>query len=140
MVYSEEEVNNVEDEHDQYVSGQTHCPLPPPPGNTFLSTITVKLGLYTERKVISRVCLLASLSAERPSYFYRPQTKLQEGNVFTPVYDSVHREGVSQDGMGRRGVCVGGGCRPPPRRPLKRTVRILLECILVSGNVCLHQH
>ena len=25
------------------------------------------------------------------SYFYRPQTKLRKGNVFTPVCDSVHR-------------------------------------------------
>ena len=32
--------------------------------------------------------------------FYRPQTKLQEGNGFTPVCDSVHRGGVSQRAMG----------------------------------------
>ena len=50
---------------------------------------------------------------------------LRKGNVFTPVYDSVQ----------------GGGVHPPgthtsqadtsPPRPLQRTVRILLECILV---------
>ena len=28
--------------------------------------------------------------------FYRPQTKLREGNVFTPVCDSVHGGAVSQ--------------------------------------------
>ena len=28
-------------------------------------------------------------------YFYRPQTKLWKGNVFTPVCDSVHRSGAS---------------------------------------------
>ena len=38
-------------------------------------------------------------------YFYRSQTKLREGNVFTPVYHSVHR--------GRR-VCPPHGCRHPP--------------------------
>ena len=56
---------------------------------------------------------------------YRPQTKLRKGNVFIPVCDSVH-------GVG------GGRCTPPsrqtplPGRPLQRTVRILLECILVN--------
>ena len=29
-----------------------------------------------------------------PTFHYRPQTKLREGNVFTPVCESVHR-GVS---------------------------------------------
>ena len=28
------------------------------------------------------------------SNFYHPQTKLQKGNVFTPVYDSIHRGSV----------------------------------------------
>ena len=35
--------------------------------------------------------------------YYRPQTKLREGNVFTGVCDSVHR-GVPAPG----GVCPGG--------------------------------
>ena len=69
---------------------------------------------------------------------YHPQMKLREGNVFTPVCDSVHR------GM----VCIPAGVvsawgwppgtpghpspgQTPPRRQLKRAVRILLECILV---------
>ena len=50
-------------------------------------------------------------------------------------------QGVCAQG---RGVCRGGGCLPrdvfyhtvprqtPPRQPLKRDVRILLECILVE--------
>ena len=82
--------------------------------------------------------------------FYRPQTKLREGNVFTGVCDSVHggvpgpggawsRGGVcSQGGAWSRGVSAPGGvCSrgdpggDPPGRLLLRAVRILLECILV---------
>ena len=37
--------------------------------------------------------------------FYRPQTELQEGNVFTPVSHSVHRVCVSQHAMDRE-VCT----------------------------------
>ena len=97
---------------------------------------------------------------------YRPQTKLREGNVFTPVCQSLCSQGVCVVGdMHGRGVyvalgyvwwggicgggicgrghawqgsvhgrgCVLGGCacRRQERRPLKRTVRILLECIFV---------
>ena len=41
--------------------------------------------------------------------YYCSQTKLGEGNVFTPVCDSVHRDrGVSQHAIGR-GV---GGTHP----------------------------
>ena len=73
--------------------------------------------------------------------FYRPQTKLREGNVFTPVCYSAHKGGVWI-----------GGCAPPRHppdthpcghRPVstpwthtptmvnKQAVRILLECFLV---------
>ena len=48
--------------------------------------------------------------------YYRPQTKLREGNVFTPVSDSVHGRGacVVERGMGSMhdewgGVCVAKG-------------------------------
>ena len=37
---------------------------------------------------------------------YHPQTKLREGNVVTPAYDSVHRGSLS------RGGSLSG--RPPP--------------------------
>ena len=37
--------------------------------------------------------------------WYRPQTKLRQGNVFTPVCDSVHRVG---GGTMSRGVSVRG--------------------------------
>ena len=37
------------------------------------------------------------------SYFHRPQTKLREGDVFTPVCDSVHR-----GSMHDRGACMAG--------------------------------
>ena len=39
-------------------------------------------------------------------YWYRPQTKLREGNVFTPVCDSVHKEGLWP---------WGGTCQGAPR-------------------------
>ena len=62
--------------------------------------------------------------------YYRPQQWLQKGNVFTSVCQEFCPGGVSQHAL-------GGGCTrpradiPPPRRPLQRTVRILLEYILV---------
>ena len=64
---------------------------------------------------------------------YRPQTKLREGNVFTPVCDSVHKGG------GCNPTCITGhmGRHPLGRHPPcscmvnERVVHILLECILV---------
>ena len=35
--------------------------------------------------------------------YYRPQTKLREGNVFTPACDSVHRGGLCPGGF----LCQG---------------------------------
>ena len=83
---------------------------------------------------------------------YRPQMKLQEGNIFTGVCDSVHRVGVWSRGggawswgrvHGRGGAWSWGGSGPsgvpggvpggdPPRWLLLRAVCILLECILVQ--------
>ena len=48
--------------------------------------------------------------------YYHPQTKLREGNVFTPVCDSVHRGSSIQGGLclgwslskGGEGLCPGG--------------------------------
>ena len=86
------------------------------------------------------------------SICYRPQAKLRKGNVFTPVCQSF---------CSWRGVCPspcwdtspppgqtpipwvdtplgrhqpGQTCFHPSRRLLLRTVRILLECILVTNN------
>ena len=68
---------------------------------------------------------------------YRPQTKLREGNVFTPVYHSVHsgvgfparitghmaRGGLHPGGVCIQGFCIQGGLptwrdeqTPPPVR------------------------
>ena len=61
------------------------------------------------------------------SFSYGLLIYLRQGNVFTPVCDSVHRG----DTPPRADTPLD---RPPPptiRRPLQRTVRILLECILV---------
>ena len=50
-------------------------------------------------------------------YFYRPQTKLREGIIFTPVYHSVHRRRVLCPGKSlsggfsvQGGLCPGGLC------------------------------
>ena len=43
------------------------------------------------------------------SHFYRPQTKLRKGNVFTPVSYSVHRAGVS--------ASVHAGIHTPQQTP-----------------------
>ena len=68
---------------------------------------------------------------------YRPQRKLREGNIFTPVCDSVHMGGGSLStgsvkgslsrGSLTRASLSGRGC--PYGK--ERAVRILLECILV---------
>ena len=51
---------------------------------------------------------------------YRSQTKLRKGNVFTSVCQEICPQGR-------------------PRRKPQRTVRILLECILVKHSYCLQQ-
>ena len=88
------------------------------------------------------------------SFYYRPQRSC-EGYVFTPVSHSVHRgvclsacwipppdQGPLPPGPGPTpgpGTPLGAGTPPdqaPPeqRRLLLRTVRILLECILVQNK------
>ena len=66
---------------------------------------------------------------------YRPQTKLREGNVFTPVCDSVHRGGLCPGGsLSKWGGSLSRGVsvmETPPGTVEQRAVRILLECILV---------
>ena len=74
--------------------------------------------------------------------------KLREGNVFTPVCDSVHRGGsLSGGGLYPGGLCPGESlsrgflssgisvqwslCHGDPRTVKQWAVRILLECILV---------
>ena len=63
------------------------------------------------------------------SHLYRPQTKLREGDVFTPVCDSVHRgisvqgslsgdlsPGISLEGVSvQDGLCPGGSLSGRPR-------------------------
>ena len=86
-----------------------------------------------------------------------PATKLRQGNVFTPVCDSVHRGGgvsvpACTTGHMTRGVSVLGGASlsrgglsretpytETPSYGNERAVRILLECILVLyiHNLCI---
>ena len=65
------------------------------------------------------------------TYYYRPQTTLWEGNVFTPVCDSVHWGGV----VSVQGVSVMEIPHPPVMVE-ERVVSILLECILVYHYFC----
>ena len=74
---------------------------------------------------------------------YRPQTKLREGNVFTPVCHSVDKGGLpSHNAMSRQTPALGrqpslgrltprSGGKPLRHTVNRRAVRILLECILV---------
>ena len=65
---------------------------------------------------------------ECTSTHYRPQTKLRKGNLFTSVCQEFCPQGEGE-------VYIPSGrhppADPPQGRPLQRTVRILLECILV---------
>ena len=56
--------------------------------------------------------------------------KLREGNIFTPVYDSVHGEGALPD----RDPSLW--TETPPRYGKERAVCILLECILIWQFFC----
>ena len=49
-------------------------------------------------------------------YYYRQQTKLWEGNLFTPVYHSVHGGGGSGSGSGEIYLWVWG-CTSPSCTP-----------------------
>ena len=84
--------------------------------------------MKTDEIATQRMIVLLSSITNCPIHIYRLQTTLREGNVFTPVCDSVHREWGGGH-VWRRGV-HGISC-VQERRPLKRAVRILLECILV---------
>ena len=70
-------------------------------------------------------------------------TKLRQGNIFTSVCHSVHRgcipaypahAGIHPLGRHPSRQTPPFLGRHPLRRPLQRTVRILLECILVDKN------
>ena len=70
---------------------------------------------------------------------YRSQTKLREGNVFTPVcqsFCSQEREGQCTPSLADAPWADTPGAdtlhSTPRRWPLKRAVRILPECILVA--------
>ena len=129
--------------------------------NSFKLLTTKQMALlcvpfaYTGKKIFSRL----RTSAE----FLPSAIEVCEGYVFTPVCHSVHRGGVqakAQGGLLRgvsrprpsggrvsrprpRGVCIAACTEantppPPSRRLLLRTVRILLECILVLNCMYIH--
>ena len=119
------------------------------PGDASVA-ILVKLSVVRRHRLGENYYLLVSL----PFLFFPPATKSLEGNVFTPVCDSVHRGGS----LSRGGLCPGGGSlsrgvshcpgwrgslsksrgslsrgisvRSPPYSNVL-VVSILLECILV---------
>ena len=65
---------------------------------------TTTCSKYQHLTNLSAINLLW-VSQDNDVDIYRPHTKLREGNVFTPVCDSVHG-GVSVQG----GLCPGGLC------------------------------
>ena len=74
-----------------------------------------------------------------PNYYYCPQTKFGESNVFTHICHSVHRgEGVSVGGVS----LTETPCTETSRTLYgkEREVRILLECILVRHTFCWKLH
>ena len=69
-------------------------------------------------------------------FHYRPQTKLGQGNIFTPVCHSFHRGGACMVAGGawlpEGHAWLWGGVHRIRRDTVnERAVRILLECILV---------
>ena len=63
------------------------------------------------------------------NYFYRPQTKLRKGNVFTSVCQEFRPQGEMYTPLW---ADTPGQTTTYIRRPLQQTVRILLECIIVK--------
>ena len=81
-----------------------HAPPPPPPPHLFnlftCDTIprpspNTSIGKRAVGLQLKGLVLKSFVSnPEWHHNYYRPQTKLREGNIFTPVCDSVHRVGV----------------------------------------------
>ena len=74
----------------------------------------------------AQICALLEIG----KYFYRPQTKLRKGNVFTSVCQEFCSQGEVYTSPWADTLLRAD--TPPPRWLLQRTVRILLECILVD--------
>ena len=60
----------------------------------------MNVKLYTLNMILKKMVVLQMLNFD--PYFYRPQKKLREGNVFTPVCHSVRGGGglVQEGGWG----------------------------------------
>ena len=72
--------------------------------------------------------------------FYRPQTKLREGNIFTGIclFTGRGSDILPWDHNFPPGPHLSWTITPPPQGPQKRAVCILLECFLVFSS-CLWQ-
>ena len=75
------------------------------------------------------------LNSPRRSFLFTARKRsLGQGNMFTGMCLSTG--GVpGLGGLVPGGACLGGAWWRPPRQPLLRAVRILLECILVTKSV-----
>ena len=103
---------------------------------------------YSVQRAVQLILQPITLCAVSNWAYYRPQTQLRKGNVFTLVCQSFCSRGVSAQCMlgytplGRHTPLLFSntpqpdttllGRHPPSRRLLLRTVRILLECIVVT--------
>ena len=97
------------------------CPHPPPPCEQNSRHTLLKILPCPKFVAGGKNQLNATAICCNP-ICYRPQQQSQKGYVLQ-VCLSVHRWGVYNP---------PGQTPPPPRWPLQRTVRILLECILVQ--------
>ena len=108
----------------------------------FLETLFSASHIYMntkkscENSIYIYICnlnILNSLHIFANVHLTARKRSLGQGNIFRSMCPSFCPEGVG--GMCSRGVCVAGGVFMQERQPLKRAVRILLECILVSHCV-----
>ena len=70
--------------------------------------------------------MFITTKTELTDTYLPPATKLRQGNVFTPVCDSVHREG---------GLCLGGLC-PGPGGSLSSGGGLCPGRALSGGGLC----
>ena len=114
--------------------------------NITSNNVVDSIEVFTNNTILTYLTYLATVCFNL--YFYRPQTKLRKGNVFTSACQEFCPRGGDLPqcmlGYTPRGVCLSAcwntppspradppGQAPPSRRLEQRTVRNLLECILV---------
>ena len=65
---------------------------------------------YQTRATSLSLALVFKVKKRKPPIFTSCKRSLGQGNVFTPVCHSVHRESSLSRGVSVRGICLGGLC------------------------------